>query len=1044
MKRLIFLFFFILVSTLSFGQFTSCQSEVLLNTGYNHNSSSVYALGNADPYWRVVQMPNFSSCTNINVPSPSYTVSSSSWAAAYQNSQWISYRNVAALSCNNECGSALPIVFEKQFCLVKSDTVFIDAGLRFDNSACVLIDNTYIPLVNQNINGSPVTFSSSQTTISPCRTCDNWDDTKTFISNYETKINKFKIYLTAGTHYIRVAVRNNSGADFGLNFIGTVKSASGVQNNFLCPDNCQKNGTIAIFKVLDKNCDKKIDSNETGANWSFMVTGPNGFSKTVTTDNTGWAFVNDLSNYGDYLIKEIPQSGWTPVSPLNGTTTIKVDNNQPKSIYFYNCPAQCCDEVKLKTTEACKSGITSSCKVKSIKVDLNNGILKDVSWNCGTSPSGYWDLSTYTFTPSIACALDMNMTIEPTLTSDITINYTLTFDDNSTCKKTEVKKGCISNWCSKPNTNFCPNNLISNGNFEKITGNPSIKIDQDIVLASDWVEMWKGISTADLWCPNTGIQLGPNPSSGVYAGFWIENRTAVSTDNSFREGMYNKFANPIAKNSGNYSLKFNIADSKKVSSTNPITIGVYGVYNPNNIYADEPSGFANPKNIKLWENKDPNVKVVLLGKITPPLTLDNNWSPQQVSFNTNSTDFPTNGITHIMITAYDDVLSTSYAKLYINFDDFCLQKDITPPSTNCCPKLDIKFGMCEPNNAFKHAEIIIDNAGNSSPITNITMSATNNPTFITGTLKINNVISNISWTPYAININSAANASQVSFSIAASATYTGTLTFTVIRADNTKCTYTKVWKDKLQTPVPIQLSKETIPIPQGYRLSGHQVIIKNFQNIKFVRGYIVVGFSDRDSIVKDKPEFFAVSGAYNPLDSNNSRTLLPFDHVVMSDHNAIYHLDRELIDSDLLKHFNFVIKSKIGTRPKLRLTILDQDGQILGTNELTISALGKDEVTSTSVVVDGSTDEKVVELFSPYPNPAQNEVTIKYLIGSENSIRLELFSLDGKLIKVLDKGNKIAGLHEVKVDINQLGAANYVVKLITNNAAQSQMLSVVK
>ncbi|MBX2927408.1 MAG: hypothetical protein KF852_06185 [Saprospiraceae bacterium] len=243
-------------------------------------------------------------------------------------------------------------------------------------------------------------------------------------------------------------------------------------------------------------------------------------------------------------------------------------------------------------------------------------------------------------------------------------------------------------WCNKPNPQFCQGNTFQNGNFETVTGDPNASTDQDINLATGWQPMWRTGSLADLHCTGGSKSTGtaPTPNSGVYAGIWIENRTVATTTNpTFREGMYNRLATPIAQNSGFYSFGFNIANALLGGTQNnmPHNIGIYGVYNPSNILANAPQGAnSNPTNINLWQSSSSSVQVVLLGIVTTPVPFSNTWIPQTVTFN--SSILPAGGITHIMVTADDNARPDSYRKIYVNFDDFCLRKT-EPPVAWCCP-----------------------------------------------------------------------------------------------------------------------------------------------------------------------------------------------------------------------------------------------------------------------------------------------------------------------------------------------------------------------
>ena len=251
--------------------------------------------------------------------------------------------------------------------------------------------------------------------------------------------------------------------------------------------------------------------------------------------------------------------------------------------------------------------------------------------------------------------------------------------------------------CNEPNPSFCPGNFFQNGDFETITGDPEALLSQDIDRATGWQAPWQGplgaqTSLADLHCSNGQQQIGtiPTPNSFVFAGMWVENRPATNTTTAtFREGMYNRLATPIAQNTGTYTFNFNIANAMVPGlNNNPtVSIGIYGVFNPNNIPANAPGGSnANPVNINLWQSVNqtgiqPPVLVVLLGTFTTPNNFTNTWVPQSVTFN--SAILPPGGITHILITADDTARPQTYRKIYVNFDDFCLQR-IPSQSVYCC------------------------------------------------------------------------------------------------------------------------------------------------------------------------------------------------------------------------------------------------------------------------------------------------------------------------------------------------------------------------
>ncbi len=233
--------------------------------------------------------------------------------------------------------------------------------------------------------------------------------------------------------------------------------------------------------------------------------------------------------------------------------------------------------------------------------------------------------------------------------------------------------------CGKPNSDFCPGNYFTNGNFEQVTGNPTALPSNDINLATGWSALWTGGGgTADLTC-NThphGLGTNPLPDSGMYGGMWIINSTNRAGESStYREGMYNKLSTTIAKNSGTYTFNFDMANGGSTANANvPVAIDIYGVYNPANSIGTTPLTCYNPTNYNLWAS-NPNVKVFKLGTITTPVGMTNNWQAQTVTFNSNI--ITTQNITHIMITRSENN-AVKWNKMYINFDNFCLQRTGNP------------------------------------------------------------------------------------------------------------------------------------------------------------------------------------------------------------------------------------------------------------------------------------------------------------------------------------------------------------------------------
>ena len=99
----------------------------------------------------------------------------------------------------------------------------------------------------------------------------------------------------------------------------------------------------------------------------------------------------------------------------------------------------CCDSVIIYKTDSCCSHLESTCEVKSINISVANGTISDLFWNCGTIPAGYIGSANFTYTPTTACPLALDLCVNANGLNPLIITYTITFIDGSTCIKTETK-----------------------------------------------------------------------------------------------------------------------------------------------------------------------------------------------------------------------------------------------------------------------------------------------------------------------------------------------------------------------------------------------------------------------------------------------------------------------------------------------------------------------------------------------------------------------------------------------------------------------------
>ncbi|MBK9221652.1 MAG: T9SS type A sorting domain-containing protein [Saprospiraceae bacterium] len=627
MKKLIvfvLLFLFVSIQNNIILAQTGCQNQVLLNTGYNHSTNALYAtggplffmgpiqIGDYDPYWKVIQMPNLSTCTNIVSGGPSAAIiPDPTWALPYPLSRWLSFRFDYQLTCNNSCPE-LPIIFERQFCMLKGDIVTINIQCRFDNAACLFLDGVPLPLTNVTVpGGTPVTFLPNQNIL--CDFCNNWDEQKTFQAGYETRVNNYVINLPANnaTHSLQVRLRNNSSQSCGFNLIGNITGT--IANNFLCADSCQKRGTIAIQKVLDRNCNGVLDAGEAGAGWTFNISGP-GYNSNVITDSYGTAYVSGI-NYGSYTITEINQAGWIPSSPINGTITIPINSNQVQSVVFYNCPkASCCDSLTFPRTAACCSALSSVCKIKSLHVSLNNAVFSEASWDCGNVPPGFYGTNSYTFTTLAPCFTNSFSCcyIQKDLNSPVTITYDITFADGSSCRQIRGGPSCPPTPCCATidKAFFVPFGQIKRDGYITINNlDPSSPICNVLIYYNPTTTFFGSQTFVD----GTPCSTCPFLWTSTNSPFSLPANGSIAATNSIKFKMSTNFAY-----TGNITIKVIKCDSSSCTSTFlwPAHKNPFGQFLFNNDSIALETGYglsAYQISLKALEDGSPDIKYVSIG-----------------------------------------------------------------------------------------------------------------------------------------------------------------------------------------------------------------------------------------------------------------------------------------------------------------------------------------------------------------------------------------------------------------------------------------------
>lgn len=67
-----------------------------------------------------------------------------------------------------------------------------------------------------------------------------------------------------------------------------------------------------------------------------------------------------------------------------------------------------------------------------------------------------------------------------------------------------------------------------------------------------------------------------------------------------------------------------------------------------------------------------------------------------------------------------------------------------------------------------------------------------------------------------------------------------------------------------------------------------------------------------------------------------------------------------------------------------------------------------------------------------YPNPATDLVTVSYEIAKVSNVRLEVFNMNGQIVKTIDAGQQTIGIHNMEINVSDLSRGTYVYSLVAD------------
>lgn len=291
--------------------------------------------------------------------------------------------------------------------------------------------------------------------------------------------------------------------------------------------------------------------------------------------------------------------------------------------------------------------------------DMNGDGISDYTMQITTTNAGTINLS-------IPCA-----SVSPT-TISTPGTHTLTILPGSSCTPSQLNFSSIDNLQSNCSSGSFPLNFpncappscgyVSNGDLSH--GTAASSGHQNIDHATDFDRIWQGGGTAEFYVETYAAgYTPPAPATGNFVSCWIASHNYGHS--GYREGFKSKLAAPIYNNTGSYELTFDMAC---LNGWGAPQLAVYGVYNPNGAPAPTTTGHFTPANIDLYGSNN----TVLLGTVDISNNCSNTKAGQLIQFNSDASNFPTNGITHFFVTNSSDQ-SFSGAR-YMAFDNFCIEE----------------------------------------------------------------------------------------------------------------------------------------------------------------------------------------------------------------------------------------------------------------------------------------------------------------------------------------------------------------------------------
>lgn len=673
----------------------------------------------------------------------------------------------------------------------------------------------------------------------------------------------------------------------------------------------------------------------------------------------------------------------------------------------------CCDSVKVEKyqgTVDCCARVKTTCEVKSVTVNVVNGSLSAVNWNCGTLPTGWLGQSSYVFYPG-GCVLDMVNCVKPTA-SGVVISYLIEFTNGEKCeKKLELNCGGVSTSC-------CDSvKLIKVASPTGAQGCCARLITPCKVKGVD-VTVSNGVLSSTSW------NCGPLPAG--YAG--------QSNFMFAANGCVVDMINCVKPSSSGaviiyYTIYFENGEKceKKIQLDCPVVKCCDGV---------QISQLQDECCLKL--TTDCEIKTVSVslsngtfnnvswncGTITPAYVGQSSYTFSPSSPCTADMKLCLNAITTGTIGVTFNIAFANGEQCQKSYKLDC------KATASCCATVNFKQKPKWPNWKTQIGTFSIVNSDPAVSICYIEITPSPSGTFTQGGLMVNGSSSAQTWTPIRIPATgnlTPSSVNTVDFSLIATG-YNGVVKVCVVKCDGTRCCFEFKWITSLIIDTGVSVDKNT---SSGLVAVSISPVVKSTLNSKIK--YVSFGFADETEVRNKVSEFYAISASAYASDDYPSGLALT-ESTYMGKENAFFTLTNPVQAGDKMGYFNLVFSKKL---PKLGCVFYDEQGAILYAGAISIP--GKDTVVSAKAIeLNGQGD--MFEFINAYPNPTGGQFKVTYATGSERNVEIRVINQLGQTVKVVPVAEKFAGIHNVNIDLQNVSSGVYKVVLISDNATKSKSM----